>query len=78
MSDSALSMTAGPTDQALLNDTIGENLQRTVSLHREREALVSCHQNIRWTWGEFHDRVRRLARGLMALGLNKGDRLGLW
>lgn len=78
MSDSALSMTAGPTDQALLNDTIGENLQRTVSLHREREALVSCHQDIRWTWGEFHDRVRRLARGLMALGLNKGDRLGLW
>ena len=69
---------AGPTDIALLDETIGENLAQTVVRHADREALVSCHQEIRWTYGEFADRVHRLAKALMGAGLEVGDRVGLW
>ena len=68
----------GPTDVALLDDTIPANLARTVAVHGHREALVSRHQHIRWTYTEFGGRVRRLAAGLLGAGLRKGDRLGLW
>jgi fatty-acyl-CoA synthase len=68
----------GATDVALLDDTIPANLARTVAVHGHREALVSLHQHIRWTYTEFGDRVRGLAAGLLGAGLRKGDRLGLW
>ncbi|MEM7406221.1 MAG: AMP-binding protein [Pseudomonadota bacterium] len=78
MSETPLSVSAGPTDRPLLNETIPANLARTVATYSEREALVSCHQDIRWSWREFHQHVRQLAKGLLGLGLRKGDRLGLW
>jgi fatty-acyl-CoA synthase len=78
MTDVSLSYAAGPTDTALLDETIGENLARTVARHGEREALVSVHQDIRWTYDEFAGRVARLAKGMLAAGLDKGDRVGLW
>ncbi len=68
----------GPTEVALLDDTIPANLARTVATHAHREALVSRHQDIRWTYAEFAERVRRLASGLLGAGLRPGDRLGLW
>ncbi len=68
----------GPTDPPLLDTTIGAALSRTVSEHGDREALVSCHQGIRWTYDEFADQVRRLAAGFVAAGLEPGDRVGLW
>ena len=68
----------GPTDVALLDDTIPANLARTVGVHGAREALVARHQGIRWTYTEFADRVRRLAGGLLGAGLRSGDRLGIW
>jgi fatty-acyl-CoA synthase len=73
-----LAQTAGPTTTPLLDDTIPANLARTVAEHGERDALVACHQDIRWTYGEFEDRVRLLASGLLAAGLDTGDRVGLW
>ena len=73
-----LAYAAGPTDTPLLDETIGANLARTVSDHGEREALVSVHQDIRWTYREFGDRVTALARGMSAAGLCAGDRVGLW
>ena len=73
-----LAIDAGPTDVPLLEETIGQNLARTVDAHAEREAIVSVHQDIRWTYGELAARVERLARGLLALGLERGDRVGLW
>ncbi len=73
-----LAIDHGPTDVALLDDTIPANLAHTVSLHGHREALVSCHQGVRWTYAEFAERVRRLAAGLAGAGLVKGDRVGLW
>ena len=69
---------AGPTDVPLLDETIGQNLARTIAEHGDREALVSRHQDIRWTYREFGDRVEALARGLMVAGLEVGDRVGLW
>ncbi|MGI9644912.1 MAG: AMP-binding protein [Ilumatobacteraceae bacterium] len=68
----------GPTDQPLLDDTIGQNLARAVAAHGDREALVARHQDIRWTYQEFADRVADLARGLIGAGLEVGDRVGLW
>ena len=68
----------GPTDIALLDETIPANLARTVAEHGAREALVARHQDIRWTYDEFGERVRRLAKGLLGAGLQIGDRVGLW
>ena len=69
---------AGPTDTPLLETTILANLAATVAEHGDREALVSCHQDIRWTYTEFARRVATLASGLVAAGLRPGDRVGLW
>ena len=74
----ALALERGPVTAPLLEETIPANLARTVAEHGDREALVSAHQGIRWTYQELADRVERLARGLLSLGLEKGDRLGLW
>ena len=73
-----LSYSSGASTVPLLGETIGANLERTVALFGGREALVSCHQNLRFTYTEFNDAVDVLARGLMAKGLAPGDRLGLW
>jgi fatty-acyl-CoA synthase len=73
-----LAQDAGPADVPLLDETIGANLARTVAEHGDREALVARHQGVRWTYTEFAERVARLARGLIGLGLQAGDRVGLW
>ena len=62
MNATDLSTDAGPVDVPLLNETIPANLARIADTFAEREALVSCHQDIRWTYRVFHERVRRLAR----------------
>jgi len=68
----------GTNTVPLLGETIGENLERTVARVPESEALVSCHQGVRFSWAELNSAVDRLARGLLGLGLAKGDRLGVW
>ena len=73
-----LSESRGETSTPLLRETIGQNLARTVADHAEREALVSRHQSIRWTYTEFATRIGEVARGLRALGLERGDRVGIW
>ncbi len=72
------SISAGPTDVPLLHETIGSNLAATVSKHADREALVVCHQDIRWTYQQLWDEVDLLARALSAKGFVKGDRIGIW
>ena len=62
----------------LLGETIGANLERTAARVPGSDALVSCHQQVRLTWAELNAAVDRLARGLLGLGLVKGDRLGVW
>ena len=68
----------GSVDQPLLEETIAANLERTVAAYPDREALVSRHQGIRYTYAELDAAVDEVARGLLALGLERGDRLGIW
>jgi fatty-acyl-CoA synthase len=68
----------GPTDTALLEETIGDNLAATVARFPDREALVVPHQGIRQTWTEFAATVDAVAKGLMGKGVAKGDRVGMW
>jgi fatty-acyl-CoA synthase len=62
----------------LIGDTIGVHLDRMAGLSPDRLALVVRHQKIRWTYGEFRQKVDALAAGLVALGLKPGDRIGIW
>ncbi|HET7066634.1 MAG TPA: AMP-binding protein [Nocardioides sp.] len=68
----------GETEPALLEETIGANLDRTVAAFPEGEALVEFATGRRWTWREFDRDVELVARGLMAAGIEKGDRVGIW
>ncbi len=72
------SYAAGPTDIPLLTDTIGANLERTVAAHGDNEALVERASGRRWTYAELDADVNAVARGLMARGVDKGDRVGVW
>src|SRR5581483_8204094 len=60
---------AGPTDVAIIEDTIGRNLERTVDAVPDAEALVDVTTGARWTWSELNDEIDVVARGLMALGV---------
>jgi fatty-acyl-CoA synthase len=62
----------------LLDLTIGELLQRTADRFPDRLGVISCHQSRRLTWAELSARADRVARGLWALGIRRGDRVGLW
>jgi fatty-acyl-CoA synthase len=68
----------GPDEPPLLVETIGANLERIVAEHGDREALVECATGRRWTYAEFDADVDALARGLIAAGIAKGDRIGIW
>jgi fatty-acyl-CoA synthase len=73
-----LSYAHGAVATPLLGETIGANFERTVARFPEAEAVVSRHQGIRFTYAELNEGVDRLARALMAAGLEPGDRLGIW
>ncbi|GAA2969266.1 AMP-binding protein [Actinokineospora diospyrosa] len=72
------SYSSGTSTVPLLGDTIGENLARTVAAHGERDALVDRATGRRWTYREFSTEVDAVARGLLELGVVKGDRVGIW
>ena len=68
----------GETSPALLEETVGANFDRTVAEHGDREALVEVATGRRWTYTELNEDVNALARGLLAAGVAKGDRVGIW
>src|SRR5579862_7024928 len=68
----------GPAMVPLLGETIGACLDRVTALYADCDALVSCHQNLRYSYRQLHAEVERAARGLLALGVERGDRVGIW
>ena len=75
---SVKSYDAGPTDAPILEDTIGANFERTVAAHPHVDALVEVTTGRRWTYAELDAEINTVARGLMAAGLEVGDRIGIW
>ncbi|MEJ8660702.1 MULTISPECIES: AMP-binding protein [Streptomyces] len=75
---SPLSYTHGTGEVPLLGDTIGRSLDRVIGAYPQREALVDVPSGRRWTYAEFGADVDRLARALLARGVAKGDRVGIW
>ncbi len=73
-----LSYAHGANEVPLLGETIGANLERTAARVPDAEALVSHHQAVRFTYGQLNAAVDDLARALIGLGLQKGDRVGVW
>ncbi|WP_412026300.1 AMP-binding protein [Burkholderia cepacia] len=73
-----LSYVKGATGSALSELTVPALLAETVKLHGERPAVVFRAQGVRWNWHAFADEVDAMAAGLHAMGLRRGDRIGIW
>lgn len=68
----------GASETRLIGETIGVHFDSAVERWPGREALVVRHQNVRWTYAELRERVDACAAGLLAIGLEPGDRIGIW
>ncbi len=72
-------MQSGSSDSSsVAHITIADALLATEAAHGGRPALISRHQEIRWTWHDLLSKARSIANGLAALGLTPGDRVGVW
>ncbi len=78
MTSPALSYVNGLSDIPLIGETIGANFDRTVAQWGDRPGLIVRQQGIRWSYGELGAKVDAFAAGLLALGLQPGDRVGIW
>ncbi len=68
----------GVGDVPLRGETVGAALANAAAQHGGRTALIVCHQDIRWSYGELNARADALAEGFLALGLEPGARIGIW
>ena len=78
MTPQGMSYVSGASGQPLLGLTIGAQLDRTAARFPDNEALVVAHQDVRWRYGTLTEKVDAFAAGLLALGLEPGDRIGIW
>jgi acyl-CoA synthetase (AMP-forming)/AMP-acid ligase II len=69
---------SGRSVAPLIGETIGALLDRVTAEGPDRPAFVACHQGVRWTYAELNRRVDDLAAGLLTLGLESGDCIGIW
>ena len=68
----------GTSATPLIGETIGVHFDIAAERFGDRDALIVRHQGIRWTYAELKERVDAFAAGLLALGLEPGDRIGIW
>jgi len=68
----------GVSSQALIGETIGENLRRVAARFGDREAMVDVPSGRRWTYRQLDADTDTLARGLLAAGIGTGERVGIW
>src|ERR1700731_5277206 len=73
-----LSYVHGASGTPFIGDTIGVHFDRIAEQFGGRDALIVRHQQIRWTYRQLKERVDALGAGLLALGLKRGDRVGVW
>ncbi len=73
-----LSYVHGISDTPLLGETLGQNFDKASILYKERLALVSRHQNLRYTYQQLREEVDTVACSLLRMGFKVGDRLGIW
>ncbi len=73
-----LSYVSGTSDTPLLGQTIGDNFDATVARYPDHDALIVPHQGLRYSYRQLQEAVDECARALMALGIEKGDRVGIW
>ena len=78
LSGENLSYVHGACDVPLIGQTIGDFFDRVTERVPDNEALVSCHQGLRYTYRQLQAACDLLARGLMACGIQKGERVGIW
>ncbi len=78
LSGDSLSYVHGACDVPLIGETIGDLFDRVTEKIPDNEALVSCHQGLRYTYRQLQAACDLLARGLMACGIQKGERIGIW
>ena len=78
VSGSNLAHVKGTAEPALEDITISSFLARTVSRHGNRDACIFSEFGERWTWDQLAQKVEQLSAGLLALGIYKGDRVGIW
>ena len=73
-----LSYVHGASDVPLLGETVGAHFDRAAALWPDRRALIVREQGVRWSYAELQAQVDAFAAGLLALGLEPGDRVGIW
>src|SRR5579862_3655874 len=78
MADLNQSYVHGASEVPLIGETVGQFFDAICDKHADRPALVVRHQKVRLTYGELRNEVDKLAAGLLTLGLDPGERIGIW
>ena len=73
-----ISYVSGACEKPLLGLTVGQMLDRIIEKYPDNTALIVHHQQIKWTYRQFHKKVMEVAKALLSLDIKKGDRVGIW
>ena len=72
------SYSCGASSEPIIYETIGNYFEGIVEQYPDAEAVVACHQDVRWTYAQFKEQIDAFATGLLKLGIQPGERVGVW